>query len=122
MSDYETKPMPLDPFGKKTRQLVRFDPTLSTGSLLQIGLWLGGMVIGYGAYQADKAKDRMEVEQIKVDATAQRAAVRESISELRTDVKDVQRSLIDLNQSMAVLKARSEPQMQDAQSGKRGAR
>lgn len=107
--DIETEPAPLG-ISRSKRQLFRFDSTVSMGTLLQMLLISVAAILGYGTYSADKAKDHAEVAQIKVDAENQRTAVKESLGDLKTDVKDIQRTLIDVNQNMAVLKARSEPQ------------
>lgn len=96
------------PNGRR-RQLIRFDPTVSSGTILQMALLVFGAIAGYGTYQADKAKDHAEIAQIKVDAENQRAAVKESLGDLKSDVKDIQRSLVDVNQSLAVLKSRNDP-------------
>lgn len=118
MSDHETGPVPLDGRAPKQR-LFRFDSTVSMGTLLQMGLITTACILGYGTYAADQARQKMEVEQIKVDASGQRTAMKESLGELRTDVKEVQKSLIDINQSMAVLKARTEPQPQNTSNLRR---
>jgi hypothetical protein len=94
---------------RRSHRLIRLDPTLNAGHILQMVL-LGIMGVGgYGAYQADKTADRLEVAQIKRDADQQRSTVKESLTDLKGDVKDIQRTLIDVNQSLAVLKSRQEP-------------
>lgn len=90
-------------------RFFRFTPEVTTGTLIQIAVIIFGGVLAYGTYTADKAKDHAEIAQIKVDADTQRAAVKESLTDLKGDVKDIQRTLVDVNQSLAVLKSRNEP-------------
>lgn len=105
----ESQPMPLrrhsDQGGKRHR-LFRFVPDISMGTVLQMILLVLGAAAGYGTYQADKRQDHMEVEQIKQDAVSQRAAVKESLTELKGDVKGIQSTLSEVKESLAVLKAR----------------
>lgn len=112
----ESAPMPLrrdsDHHGR--RKLFRFGPDISMGTILSIVLgivqltsFIIGCVIAYGIYQADKMKDRMEVSQIRVDADAQRTNVEKNMLELKGDVKEIQRTLGDVKESLGVLKGAS---------------
>lgn len=105
--DTTTEPMPLE--HRQKRQLFRFDSTVSMGTLLQMGLITTACVLAYGKYTADEAKRTMEVEQIKLDATVQRSAMKESLTELRSDVKDIQKTLNAVDRSMVEMKAQQQP-------------
>lgn len=112
MSDPETAPGALFTSRRvrDQRKLFRFDSTVSMGTLLQMALIAGGLVLAYGTYQSDKAKSQMEVEQIKVDANAQRTQMKEQMTELRVDVKEVQRSIGSIEKSLIEMKAQQAPQ------------
>lgn len=102
--------MDIDPIslddGRRT--LFRFDPTVNTGQIWQFAGFLLACGLAYGTYSADKREAALEVLQIKKDAVDQRQTVKDSLTDIRADVKDIQRTLIDVNQNIAVLKARSE--------------
>lgn len=103
----DSAPMPLrraSDAGK--HRLFRFVPDISMGTVLQMSLIVIMAGGAYGTYQADKAKDHAEVAQIKVDAETQRATMKESLTELKGDVKGIQATLSDVKESLAVLKAR----------------
>jgi hypothetical protein len=87
-------------------RLFRFVPDISMGTVMQMLLLVVMAGGAYGTYQADKAKDHAEVAQIKVDAEQQRTTVKETLSELKGDVKNIQSTLGEVKESLAVLKAR----------------
>lgn len=107
MSD-DTKPAELQELIGK-RKLLRFDPTVSSGTLLQIMVLLAGGAAAYAQYQTDKAIQTREVEQIKAAAVAEKVATKESLGELKADVKDVQRTLNQVTQTLAVINERQQP-------------
>jgi uncharacterized protein HemX len=90
------------------RTVFRFDPTVSSGTLIQIAVLLGGGIITYGTYQADRATSHLEVEQIKAAAADEKAATRLSLTELRSDVKDSQKTLTQISQTLAVIESRQQ--------------
>lgn len=103
----DSAPMPLRREADRGKhRLFRFVPDISMGTLFQMG-WMALLAAGaYGTYQADKAKDHAEVAQIKVDAETQRLTMKESLAELKGDVKGIQATLGEVKESLAVLKAR----------------
>lgn len=101
----DSRPASLDGDFRPRRKLVEFDPKVSTGTLLQMLLILVGMITAYGAYTADKTANNLRVTQIEKDADTNRAAVKESLTELRGDVKELSRAVEKVNRSLDVLNA-----------------
>ena len=89
------------------RPLFKFDPTVNTGTLLQITIMLAGAVAAYGAYQADKERTAMQVAQIKLDLEVNRSDVKGSLGDLRVDMKEMQRTLSEVRQTLAIINARA---------------
>jgi hypothetical protein len=106
MSDSDRMPLDASP----RRRLVRFDPTVNTGTLLLMAQVAVSCAIGYGAYSADQAKRDMRVEQVRTDLDTSRVFTKESLAELHADVKEIQQTLGKQNETLAVLKERSDPQ------------
>ena len=104
----DTQPGDLAASYHQKRTVFRFDPTVSSGTLIQIGVLLVGGVVTYGTYQADRATSRLEVEQIKSAAADEKAATRLSLTELRADVKDSQKTLTQISQTLAVIESRQQ--------------
>lgn len=91
---------------QQTNKLIRFDPTVSTGVLIEICVILGSVFAAYSALKTDQATAKIEVEQVKADQKADRERVKDSLTEIKTDVKEVSKKLAEMNESLAVLKAK----------------
>lgn len=109
--------MPLDHLRRSSDQhgskrFFRFDPTVSTGTLIQIATIMIGFAIAYGTYREDLAKTRADIELIKVTANRDREDVKAAVSDFHSDVKDIKNDLRDMSSSLAVLKAQAVVQQQ----------
>jgi hypothetical protein len=108
----ETEPMPLGD-RRQHRRLVRFDPTFSTGSIAQILALLIGLGSAWGVYQADRASTRIELDQLKSNATSEKTEMREAIRDLRQEMRNVQQTVSSVDKTVTGIKAGI-----DAQKGK----
>ena len=99
-----------------SRRFFRFDPTVSSGTLIQIVSILVGFGVAYGTYREDQTKVKAEIEAVKVGATVgiesvkanaerDRADSRAAVNEIRTDVKDVKSEVSQISKTLAVLEA-----------------
>lgn len=104
MSDNETEPMPLGD-RRQHRKLMRFDPTVSSGTLLQLAALLIGFGSAYATYQSDRATTRLEIEQIKQSAIGEKVLAREAIGELKADVRKVQETITSVDKTLAGIQA-----------------
>lgn len=107
MMDVETEPMP---FGERRqhRRLIRFDPTVSSGTIMQLGALLIGFVSAYATYVSDRATQRLEIEQIKASAVAEKLLVKETITDLRSDVRKVQETITSVDKTLTGIQAQME--------------
>lgn len=98
--DTDTGPVPLGDYRPHRKKYFQFDPTFNTGHALQIlVLVLGGAGL-WSSWQADRATQRMEIEQIKRDAAAEVTRSEKSITELKGDVKRMEGSVNQMNVSV----------------------
>jgi uncharacterized protein HemX len=104
----DSRPSDLSPQYHSKRTVFRFDPTVSSGTLIQIAVLLGGGVIAYGTYQSDRTETKLAVDALRASAVEEKAATKGSLAELRTDVKDVQRVLGQISTTLAVSEARQQ--------------
>jgi len=102
--DIETEPMPLGE-RRSHRRLLRFDPTFSAGSLGQILTIVIGLGGAYATYQSDRATTRLELDQIKATALAEKSTAKESIAELKADVRQVQTTITSIDKTLAGIQA-----------------
>ncbi len=87
------------------RKLFRFDPTVSSGTLLQMTLLVIGIFGAYSALKEGQATQQIRLDQVETNATAESQRVKESLTEIKLDVKEVQRSINELGQRLAEIKA-----------------
>lgn len=104
MATDETRPGELEN-GHRRRKYLQFDPTINSGHLLQVLVLVVGGLGVYGAWQAERATTRLEVDQIKRDAAGDAARTKESITELKTEVRAVQATLLELNLNVVRMNA-----------------
>ncbi len=89
----------------KRRPLVRFDPTFNSGTIVQIVVICVGGLLAFGAVKEQLATQRTDIENVKSNAVAESLRVKDSITDLKGDVKEVQRSINELGQRLAEIKA-----------------
>lgn len=85
------------------RTRIRYDPTVNLGHILT---FVGFMLAGFGAYgNIDKRITLTEANATAaVDRTnEQDKRMSEALKELKTDVKDVQRAVNDINRTLAIV-------------------
>ena len=90
----------------KRRQLMKFDPTISSGTILQLVTLLLVAAGAWATYQSDKATTRLELDQVKQAAAADKSMTKESLLELKGDVKEIQRTLIQVDRTLATIEAK----------------
>lgn len=105
MSDTETEPMPHEGDRRQHRKLLRFDPTVSSGTLLQLFALVAAFGSAYATYQSDRATLRLEIEQIKASAVGEKVIAREAIHELKADVRKVQETITSVDKTLTGIQA-----------------
>jgi hypothetical protein len=100
----ETEPMP---FGERRqhRKLLRFDPTISSGQLIQIFTLMGGLFVAWGTYQADRTTTKLEIEQIKINAAADKVLAKEAVVEMRAEIRKVQDTITSVDKAVTSIQA-----------------
>lgn len=94
--------MPLEHSREHSRKRFHFDPTINLGHILTFA---GFMVAGIGLYgNLDK---RMTINEVQNTVAADRTndqdkRIKESLQELKSDIKDVQRAVNDINRTLVI--------------------
>lgn len=88
------------------RKLVRFDPTVSMGTIIQLVSLLGVVAALWGTYQSDKATTRMELDQIKASAKDDKTDARAALLDIKNDMKAMATTLSQVNLTLAVIDAK----------------
>ena len=104
MTEEETEPMPLGE-RRQHRKLVRFDPTVSMGTIGQLIVLIAGFGSAWATYQSDRATTRLEIEQIKAASVNEKQLAREAIQDLKVDVRKVQETITSVDKTLAGIQA-----------------
>lgn len=87
--------------------LVKFDPTINTGTIIQTLVVLVSVAVGYGQYREDQTKQDGRIAQVETLAEKDREATREALREIKGRVDDLQKSNQDIKESLAILRGRA---------------
>mgnify|MGYP001180922861 CR=1 FL=1 len=87
------------------RRRVKFDPTINLGHVMT---FFGFLVAGFGAYST--LSNRLTVLEMQAVAVVDRsreqdARLKDSLVELKKDIKDLQQSVNDVNRTLSAQKA-----------------
>src|SRR4051812_44260549 len=85
---------------KEDERRRKFFPTVSLGHVLTILSIVGGAVGIYTQVIADVDKGKLEIANLKQDASRKESADRESRQEIRQEIRDVKSDVKDLNVKM----------------------
>lgn len=102
-----TRPAPLENDPLEGKRIVKFDPTVNTGTIIQIAVIVVSAALGFATVRTELATQKVEIEANKVAATRDNAATAKAIDELKADVKEQAKTLSDIKESLAILRGRA---------------
>lgn len=100
----ESGPMPLE--GERKRY-VRFEPTLNTGHVLQIVVFIATASAVYTGIKTDQVQQKADLENVKTVAQIDRTQTQQALTELKLSVNELQHNTNDIKESLAVLRGRA---------------
>jgi hypothetical protein len=101
-----TRPSPLEP-ETDGKRLMKFDPTINTGTILQtVVVALSAVALFYGL-KADWAATKADLEQTKAVAVIERAQTAQALAEIKAEMKEQGKTLGDLKEGIAILRGRA---------------
>ena len=89
------------------RRIMKFDPTVNTGTIIQTLVFVMSVAVAYGAYREDQTRQDGRITQVEVLADKDRDATKESLKELKSQVSDLQKSTQEIKESLAILRGRA---------------
>jgi len=92
---------------KAAGRIMKFDPTINTGTIIQTLVVLASVSVAYGTYREDQTKQDGRIAQVEVLAEKDREATREALREIKGRVDDLQKSNQDIKESLAILRGRA---------------
>nr|WP_296020814.1 hypothetical protein [uncultured Acidovorax sp.] len=88
-------------------KFMKFDPTINSGTILQIVVVAASAFGIYSGMRVDQAATKVKVEAIEAAANADRQQTKETLADLRSDLKELQKSTQDIKESLAILRGRA---------------
>ncbi len=92
---------------KFPHRFFRFDPTVSSGTLLQLASIAVGFAIAYGTYQSDRTQTRADIVQLQVSAARDRSDVQLGAERLSTDVKEMKADIKEMSVKLITIQAQT---------------
>lgn len=89
------------------RRLMKFDPTINTGTIIQTLVFVGSVALAYGAYREDQTRQDGRISQIEAAAAQERDTTRAYLAEIKAEQKDQAKMLGDLKEGVAILRGRA---------------
>jgi len=84
----------------RRHRFFRFDPTVSTGILVNLlGSLVGGAIalsVMYSTYREDRTAMLKDIEAVKISAQRDREDLKGVVAEMRSDIRDVKSDLRDV--------------------------
>ena len=89
------------------RRLMKFDPTINTGTIIQIGtiIVMGATTVAF--FQGELKTQKVELEAVKLAAERDNKRNEEALREIKVDVRELQKSINDIKEGVAILRGRA---------------
>lgn len=87
--------------------LMKFDPTINTGTIIQTLVFVISVAVAYGAYREDQTKQDGRIAQVEVLADKDRESTKDALKEIKVQVSDLQKSNQEIKESLAILRGRA---------------
>lgn len=101
----ETSPMELKRNDDRRHKFWRFDPTVSTGTLLTLGMLLVTVAGGYATYREDRVTMLTKISTLEADVARDRENQKVLFESFRGDVKDIKIKMDGISENVTILKA-----------------
>lgn len=89
------------------KRIVKFDPTINTGTIIQIATVVLVGTFAVATFKAELSTQAERIETNKVIASRDNGIAVDSLRELKADVKDLQKSVNDMKEGIAILRGRA---------------
>jgi hypothetical protein len=109
MPNTRSRSMPLDsePVPLEGRRLMKFDPTINTGTIVQIAVVVASAFAIYTGIRTDQVETKAAVKAVETLAATDRTQTKDALSDLKSDIKELQKSTSEIKESLAILRGRA---------------
>lgn len=108
MTAARTRPAPLgDTAPTEGKRLMRFDPTINTGTIVQILVVASSALALYNGIRTEQVQTKADVEAVKAAAATDREQTKAALAELKADLKELRGATGEIKESLAILRGRT---------------
>lgn len=93
---------------RRHKRFFRFDPTVSSGTLIQLVVVMSGAIVAYGTYQADKTQTKADIETVRLSSDNNRIQVQTALTEIKVELREMRDKVDKTAIGVEVLKAQGE--------------
>lgn len=86
---------------------MKFDPTFNTGTIAQIVVIVASAAAIYTGMKTDQVQTKAELDAVKSATAVDRVQTKEALADIKSDIKELQKSNNDIKESLAVLRGRT---------------
>ncbi len=90
---------------RQHRKLLRFDPTISSGMIMQLVTLLILFGSAWATYSSDRATTNLRLDRLEKQAESEKGEAREAIQDLRSQMQRVAETVSSVDRNLAVLQA-----------------
>lgn len=90
------------------RKLFRFDPTVSSGTLIQLATVLVSFGLAYGTYRADQTQTKADIDAVRAATANDRAQVQGTLTEIKVELREMRDKVDRTAIGVEVLKAQGD--------------
>jgi len=88
-------------------RFMKFNPEINTGTIIQIVVVLASAAAIYSGIRADQVQVKADVEMVRAASLADRTQTKETLEDIKRDVRELQKSNNDIKESLAILRGRA---------------
>ena len=83
---------------------MKFDPTVNSGTLLQILVVLCSAVAIYTGIRNDQVQNRADIDAVKAASAVDREQTKAALAEIKSDLKELSKVTGDMKESLGILR------------------
>lgn len=104
-----TNHAPLDsgPAPLEGKRLMKFDPQINMGTIIQIVVVAASAFSIYQGIRTDQVETKAAVRAVEAAASTDRNQTKDALSDLKSDIKELQKSTSEIKESLAILRGRA---------------
>lgn len=98
------------PDSEEGHKLMKFDPTFSMGTIVQIMVMIASVSLVYTTIRTEQVQQKSDLEAVKEAAKIERVTNVDTLRDIKNDIRAMQATMSDMKESLGVLRAKAQVQ------------